>query len=517
MNRIFAFCFLLQAFLFSLDAAVYYVSPGGDGSDPTAGFPTGYSDIAAAVAASSAGDTVILDKATFLPSSALVVDKAITITGAGEPHETVYDGQNQSRPITVTASGALLKNFTFTRVGAAWDNGIGIKMTGNSVLSNLVARQNGNAHSGNARYAFILDNGILSSSYITNNYAPNCPGIALGKNAIVENCYIRDNMNRGQSSGWQGSAISGNGTVRNCTIIDNRGNTAAIYGAVKLQNSIVYGNKTADGSTDNNYFLSDMSLSSHWTTNCISPSAGIAGAGNFDDDPLFANDKMHLSSVSPCIGRADKETSPKADLEGMERGSSPSLGCMEYKVLDEFMAIVSASSLSANHPAAVTLSVFLEGSHSAPVSYEWDFDSDGTVDSTEASPVLSEIGLYAPSVKVTDASGRIAAASMHETVIIYSESGNAYVTNEPNPNAAPPYATWETATTSIQDAVYYCMPGAKVVLSPGLHNASETVSISKPVTVTSIDGRKATSPSSKKADPSFSSLTTPGRFSRRSP
>ncbi|WP_240944402.1 PKD domain-containing protein [Micromonospora thermarum] len=49
-----------------------------------------------------------------------------------------------------------------------------------------------------------------------------------------------------------------------------------------------------------------------------------------------------------------------------------------------------------------------------PLRYAWDFDADGSVDSTEANPsfTYTSNGSYAPTVKVTDRTGRSAAATL---------------------------------------------------------------------------------------------------------
>ena len=48
-----------------------------------------------------------------------------------------------------------------------------------------------------------------------------------------------------------------------------------------------------------------------------------------------------------------------------------------------------------------------------PITYAWDFDADGTVDSTEPNPTFTyeETGVFEPTLKVTDRTGRSASAS----------------------------------------------------------------------------------------------------------
>jgi cytochrome c len=53
-----------------------------------------------------------------------------------------------------------------------------------------------------------------------------------------------------------------------------------------------------------------------------------------------------------------------------------------------------------------------------PLTYEWDFDADGTVDSTDQNPAFTytENGAYDATLKVTDRTGRSAAASVQIVV-----------------------------------------------------------------------------------------------------
>ena len=55
-----------------------------------------------------------------------------------------------------------------------------------------------------------------------------------------------------------------------------------------------------------------------------------------------------------------------------------------------------------------------------PYSYEWDFDSDGNVDSQEANPVYSypKAGTFTVSLKVTDAKGHTAAVTKQAYITV---------------------------------------------------------------------------------------------------
>ncbi len=498
---------LIKGFFFALFCVssvfgdTIYVSPTGDGTNPlesTGGsFATGYNSIATAVATANDGDTVLLDKGEFDGvDQSIVINKAITLTGVGMAEETVYDGNNLSGIFDITAQGAVLKNFTFTRIGEGWDGCLGVKMAGNSVISNIIARQNGNAHSGNARYVFIISKGLLTSSVITNNYAPNNAGISLSGSGVVENCLIRDNKNNGKNTDWYGIVSVGGGTLRNCTIVDNIANRGVLYvtGDAKIYNNIIMNNVTlADGQTAN-YYLTGSQSTSDWIGNCIAPLDEITGTYNISDDPRIGEDGIHFLASSPCNGTAVMEYATTYDLYGKIRGEKPSRGCVEYVDMGWLSCMLTASAPSAIVPGKITISSVFEGKYTEPLVYDWDVDGDEIfeIEGGDASLVLSQIGRYTPTVRVTDGGGKTVTATLENAAIIYDPNLTAYVTNSVNPNAKAPYVSWETATSDLEDAIKVCANNGKVVLSEGTHELNLTYSLTRPITITSQSGKEKT-------------------------
>ncbi len=491
------FCIAASAVL----ADTIYVSPNGDGSNPlqsTGGsFATGYNSIPTAVTAANDGDTVLLDKGTFLGDDTKIeIKKAITLTGVGTPEETVYDGNNKDGKFVITAAGALLKNLTFTRIGSSYAASLGLEMTGNSIVSNIIARQNGNAHSGNARYVFTLSRGLLTSSIITNNYAPRNAGIKLSGSATVENCLIRDNKNKLNNADYGILNVSG-GTIRNCTIVDNIANFGTLYvsGKVNLYNNIIMNNVTLADGLPANYYLNGEYSTENWIGNCIAPIEGLTGANNISDDPRIGEDGFHFLESSPCNGTAVKEHATAYDLFGNERGDKPSRGCVEYADMGWLSCLLSASVPSTIVPETITISSVFEGKYTEPLVYDWDVDGDEVfeIEGGDASLVLSQIGRYAPTVRITEGGGKTVTAKLETPVIIYDPNLTAYVTNSVNPNAKAPYVSWETATSDLEDAIKVCANNGKVVLSEGLHELNgKTYSLTKPITITSKSGKDKT-------------------------
>ena len=154
---------------------------------------------------------------------------------------------------------------------------------------------------------------------------------------------------------------------------------------------------------------------------------------------------------------------------------------------------ISASQTIVLQPDSISLSCTIDGPAEGPLSYAWDFDGDGTTDSTAASPSITDIGVYTPTVIVTDANNASCTATLSGKLIVYSADGRVYVTAEANPNAKPPYATWATAATSVKAGMDYLLSGGTMVLGDGTHTISgASLDVRKDITITSANGPEST-------------------------
>ena len=475
------------------DETVIYVSPSGDGTAPHRGFATGYASIQDAIDAANVDDTVILDKTTFEMPYELKVNKKITLCGAGENWETVLDGMNRDGKITVSAAGAWLHTFTFTKMGSDYAGSLGVVMNVDATISDVVARQNGNPFSGNARYPFNLSAGTLSSCWITNNWAPNNGAVGLSGSAVMENCYVADNRCSGKSgNSWPGIVdVSGSATVRNCTIVNNKSNNYVVRASesAKFYNNIIWGNTYISSTDNNNWTPASTGMSmANWKCNCTSPLAGSTTDGNTDQNPQLQEDQMHFFKMSPCNHTGNPTYATAVDLENNDRGQEPSMGAFEYVASATLSCQVVADRQFVNQPGTITLCCTIEGDVADPLSYEWDLDGDGTPDSQAATPELSAIGVYNPVVTITDNTGKSTTGSYATPLVVYSESGAVYVTSKENPNAKAPFATWETAATCLNDALPYATVGATVFMDDGTHYLTAMAELTKKVTIISTNG-----------------------------
>jgi hypothetical protein len=497
----------LALFAFSCAAATRYVAPTNGGGSDAAGNDgtnrnTPLATITNAIALSATDDTVVLLTGTHKLDYSITVDKRLTMCGEGAKEDVIIDGQKGARTLTVSAAGALLHSFSVIQMLGTSVAIQAIVMSGNSTLSNLVVRNNGvGVTVNNTRYPIRVTSGKITNCWITNNYSLAISAAYVG-NATLENCYIAGNTATKGSRYFAGILYvdNANAVVRNCTIVNNVFNNAGGYGALcmfqkaKIQNNIIYGHVDDKSGSVCNWSCGSANMANCYG-NCTTPLLGTTANGNTDENPLLQDDAMHFYRSSPCYQKAVVATGVSAtayDLDGNPRGEHPSIGAFEYVDAGTFTCLVEASAPSAIQPSTVTLSVQLDGSYTEPLSYAWDFNGDGVVDSTVASPALSAVGVYTPSVTVTDAASKSASASYGDRIVIYDEGGNVYVTSKENPASSPPYSTWATAATNIYDAMDYALSGKTIYLDAGRHSLTSRVDVYKAVTIASTNATEVT-------------------------
>lgn len=346
-------------------------------------------------------------------------------------------------------------------------------------------------------------NSVLSDCRLQGNVASKDGGGAL--QAWLRNCTLLENSAAGLGGGVNGcvitnSALTGNvagdsgggshyGTLRNCTLTGNRAareGGGSYQGA--LQNCLVYYNQAPSGS---NY------LGSTFTYSCTAPAA--AGTGNVSVEPELAS-ATHLSSSSPLIGACGGSAGFGADIDGEPWAAPASMGCDEVipgAVTGPLQIAVSASPATVIVGYAVDLLARIEGRASGS---RWDL-GDGTVVTNR--PFLrhafSATGLY-PVVLTAVNESAPAGWSATTTVLVVEQPVHHVALSSPGP--VPPYATWATAATNIQDAIDAAvLPGALVLVSNGTYGTggrvvsgalTNRIAVTKPILVRSVNGPQVT-------------------------
>ena len=163
---------------------------------------------------------------------------------------------------------------------------------------------------------------------------------------------------------------------------DYYGIYAADSSNVVLNNSIIYGNIAGSILNDSSSVLitySDLE-------------GGFFGAGNIDEDPLFAdpsNNDFFLQSDSPCIDTGDPDSPRDQD------GTRADMGAIYYPHLFDF----TADKMFGYDSLEVT---FTDLTEREITNWSWDFDNDGVYDSFEESPTFSytQPGVYSVKMKI---------------------------------------------------------------------------------------------------------------------
>jgi len=385
-------------------------------------------------------------------------------------------------------------------------------------LDNCSLVGNSSANSGGGVYAGTLNNCIISS-----NASANGGGV---ESCVLSQCRLLDNTATGNGGGADGGALNNctltgnsaanagggvnNGTLDNCALTGNSSGYAG--GGVEsstLNNCTLTGNLAlngggADSSTLNNCIVfyniapGTDNYSSSTLNYCCTTPLPANGANNITNEPQLT-DAAHISAHSPCIGAGSANYSTGMDIDGEPWLNPPSIGCDEYyagvpsgtlnvAILAGFTNV--ATGFMVNFTGLITGHAGSDG---------WNF-GDGTVVSNQlsASHNWTSAGTYPVVLTVFNDDNP---AGVSSTVFIHVlEQPVAYVSVN-NPNPVPPYVTWDTAATNIQDAVDVVYAGGTVWVTNGVYQTggraldnSETnrVAVSKPLTVQSVNGPDTT-------------------------
>ncbi|MCC4771996.1 PGF-pre-PGF domain-containing protein [Methanosarcina sp. DH2] len=128
---------------------------------------------------------------------------------------------------------------------------------------------------------------------------------------------------------------------------------------------------------------------------------------------------------------------------------------------------------------------FFDASINSPTAWEWDFNSDGTIDSTEQNPVhtYTKAGLYTVTFSVENEFGANS-SSRTDCVSVGEQAAILYVDDD---NAS---GTVSGTYSSIQEAVDRAAAGSTIIVREGWYN--ETVNVDKTLTIRSESGPENT-------------------------
>jgi hypothetical protein len=265
----------------------------------------------------------------------------------------------------------------------------------------------------------------------------------------------------------------------NCTLSGNSADTGGGAYSCKLYNCIVCYNTASEAANYDSYSTLNY---------CCTTPLPTTGVGNLALDPQLAS-ASHLSAGSPCRGAGSAAYATGTDIDGEPWGNPPSIGCDEYHVgavTGPLTVGLVASDTNAPVGYAVSLTALIEGRTTQSM---WDF-GDGVVVSNRpyASHAWAAPGDYAVALRAYN-EANVAGVSATVTIHVVPQPVLYVAASSPNPR--PPYASWATAATNIQDAVNAAeSAGAAVLVTNGVYPGG--VSVTKALALRSVNGPQFT-------------------------
>ena len=435
---------------------------------PYSDWSTAATNIQDAIEASSDGDQIWVTNGVYQTggkvmlgdlTNRVALDKAVTVQSVNGPFVTTIAGIGATNGTSAVrcawlTNNAALVGFTLTK-GATRTSGISLAVvTGGGVWC---ASSN----------AAVMDCVIVSNTAYDSGGA--------GYQGTFDNCYI---------SGNSVSTSLVNGAIRfailnNSTAVSN--NAVGLY-VCQATNSIIYYNRGV-----NNYSGGSFSYC------CVTPAAG--GTGNFTNAPVFFPDNIHLALGSPGVGAGTTPVT-SADMFGRAWGAPPTVGCAETLG----SAYVSQPQMQlTSSPIGFTIMAAAIGDQ--PLSYAWLkngilLQDDGHFSGTQSTKLIASGIHFTDGMDyqfvASNSSGAVTSSVVHLTVHCVDAAGS---------NPLPPYTSWETAATNIQDAIDAATAGEVVLVTNGVYSTggkvisgdlTNRVALDKALTVTSVNGYNST-------------------------
>jgi hypothetical protein len=491
---------LLAAVLYlttpSASATVRYVdASSANPAPPYTNWATAARVIQQAVDAAAPGDKIVVTNGLYATGGRTVgtnllvnrvaVTKPVTLRSVNGPDVTVIQGYQVPGTINgdaaircvYLANGALLAGFTLIHGATQTSGDYQTNQSGGgvwcealtAVVSNCVLTGNSAVNYGGGAC-----NGSLNNCVLTGNSA-NIGGGA--SSSTLNNCVLT-----GNSAGWVGGGASG-GTLSNCTLTGNSADYGGGADGGTLNNCIVYyNNARSRGANYNDY--------SSFNYCCTTPLP--AGPGNLDEEPQLAS-AWRPSVFSPCRGAGNAAYATGFDIDGEPWANPPSMGCDEYRagaLTGPLTLSLKAAYTNVAVGFPVALTAWIEG---RPTLSVWDFDDgDFALDQPWTTHTWTAPGDY---VVALWAFNETHPEGVNTTLTVHVLPQPVHYVAPASGNPLPPYLSWATAATNIQDAVDAAtIPGALVLVANGVYATGgraafgSRVAVDKPLTVRSVNG-----------------------------
>jgi PKD repeat protein len=485
--------------IFILEQPVHYVNAAGiNPVAPYLSWATAATNIQDAVDAAFVGGTVLVTNGIYLNggrgvnsvlTNRIVVTRPLIVKSVNGPAVTVIQGNPARGDSAVRCAylgiSAVLEGFTLAKGATrnAGDAGTeqgggGVWCENNSVVVSNCWLTGNSAVTGGGAYQGALDNCELFE-----NSANNGGGASY---SVLDNCAVAGNSAIFAGGGAEGC------TLNNCTVTANSAtDTGGGADASMLNNCIAFYNSAATQSNYNNCTL-------NFSCTTPLPADGVS-SNNITLDPQLI-DTAHLKSWSPCIGAGGTNYSSGVDIDGEPWANPPSIGCDEYSPGAAGALGVAISADYTNAAAGFTVN-FLGLIHGHAGETVWNF-GDGTIVTNQL--MLSHGWTSAGNYQVVltafndDNPGGVSTTDM----VFILEQPTYYVSIR-SASPVPPYTSWATAATNIQDAVDAAIPSGIILVSNGVYQtggrldvrtdlSTNRVVVAKPLVLMSVNGPSVT-------------------------
>lgn len=397
----------------------------------------------------------------------------------------------------------------------------GIQMTG-GMVSNCIIRKNYDTSNSGTIGGVRMSGGLLIDCIIDRNRGGSDVGAVGGvriSGGVMRNCVITNNIYGTAGIGGAGGVTVTGGTVENCLIANNNGRGVYMATAGKLINCTITGNEISDNSGNG------IKMTAGLVTNCIVYFNGasqfieqnedinlgggtvtyscmyplVAGANNISSDPRFRTASSNDYTLTPGSTSIDAGTNlvgVTRDLIGTSRpldgdgvgGAIHDMGC--YEALDATNGVLRCGFVASDHegpsPHEVVFTAYAAGTNTTITYYWWDFDNDGSADVEGAglAVVTNSFGpgIHDVSLIVSNSFGFTATAVQYGDIRVAPDT--AYVST--NGAHTAPYDTWAKAATNLAAALD--AGSSTIIMSNGMFQVDEKVSISRKLTIRSMNG-----------------------------
>ena len=243
-----------------------------------------YSSIGAAIAATIAGDSLVLSGHTFKENN-LSINKNLKLTGTTDSNgSTTIDAASMGRGIIISAGNVTLTDITVTNGKVTNGAGGGIYNYGSGILT-------------------LMGNSVVSNSSCSGIYANGGGIFSGGKLYLLDNTKITNNYSDESGGGvyaYTTFVLSGNAKISNNKTAGSGGGLfSQANGAVTITNNAMISNNTADVAGGGMYGVGTLSLNAKISNNKADFGGGIAA---FNDVLILKDSAMIDNNTATTSG-----------------------------------------------------------------------------------------------------------------------------------------------------------------------------------------------------------------------